>query len=149
LTEDTLTFIPINDELKALGVTKFAKQSNVIDIGFKEGQMVVFDVDPKKVTKTRDNFEKEARRYPDLCKDIIGKVSLILMDSTNNYLQFLLYDKADGLNGKDNGERSQISTLPRNPGALVTMKLVKKYCQDFFLDNLGQPYVAVKIDSLQ
>ena len=36
MTNDTLTFIPINDKLKALGVTKFAKQSNVIDIGFKE-----------------------------------------------------------------------------------------------------------------
>ena len=27
------------------------------------------------------------------------------------------------------------------------MKLAKKCCQDFFLDNLGQPYVAVKIES--
>jgi hypothetical protein len=58
--DDTLTFIPINDKLKALGVTKFAKKSNVIDIGFKGGQMVVFDIDPKKITNTRDNFEKEA-----------------------------------------------------------------------------------------
>jgi hypothetical protein len=147
LTEDTPTSIPINDKLKALGVTKFAKQSNVIDIGFNEGQIVVFDIDSKKVTKTRDNFEKEARRYPDLSKDTIGKVSLILMDSTNNYLQYLLYNKADGLNSKDHRESSQISTLSRNPGAVVTMKLAKKYCQDFFLDNLGQPYVAVKIDS--
>ena len=87
------------------------------------------------------------RRYPDLSKDTIVKVSLILMDSTNNYLHYLLYNKPDGLNGKGHGESFQISTLPRNPGALVTMKLAKKYCQDFFLDNLGQLYVAVKIDS--
>ena len=62
MTDDTLTFIPINDKLKALGVTKFAKKSNVIDIGFKGGQMVIFDIDPKKITNTRDNFEKESRR---------------------------------------------------------------------------------------
>jgi hypothetical protein len=147
LTEDTLTFIPINDKLKALEVTKFAKQSNVIDIGFKEGQMVVFDIDPKKVTNTRDNFEKEARRYHDLSKSTISKVSLVLMDSTNSYLQYLLYNKAaDAPNGKGSREHSQITTLSRNPAAVVTMRLVKKYCQDFFIDNLGQPYAAVKID---
>ena len=84
LTEDTLPSIPINDKLKALGVTKFAKQFNVIDIAFKERQTVVFDIDPKKITKTRDNFEKEARRYPDLSKDTIAKVSLVLMDSVND-----------------------------------------------------------------
>jgi hypothetical protein len=92
LTDDTLKFISINDELKAQGVTKFVKQSNVIDIGFKGGQTVVFDIDPKKITNTRDNFEKEARRFPGLSKSTIGKVSLILMDSTNNYLQYLLYN---------------------------------------------------------
>ncbi len=26
------------------------------------------------------------------------------------------------------------------------MRLAKKYCQDFFIDNLGQPHAAVKID---
>src|SRR5919197_1986719 len=101
MTDDTLTFIPIDDKLKALGVIKFARKSNVIDIGFKGGQMVVFDIDPKKITNTRDNFEKEARRYPGLSKSTISKVSLVLLDSTNNYLQYLLYNKtADAPNGK-------------------------------------------------
>jgi hypothetical protein len=63
MTDDTFTFIEINDKLRALGVTKFVKQSNVIDIGFKGGQTVVFDIDPKKITNTRDNFEKESKRY--------------------------------------------------------------------------------------
>jgi hypothetical protein len=76
MTDDALTFIPINDKLKALGVIKFAKKSNVVDIGFKGGQTVVFDIDPKKVTNTRDNFGKEARRYPGLSKSTISKVSL-------------------------------------------------------------------------
>ena len=60
MTDDSLTFIPITFKLKALGVVRFARKSNVIDIGFKDGQTVVFDIDPKKVTNTRDNFEKEA-----------------------------------------------------------------------------------------
>jgi hypothetical protein len=60
MTDDMFTFIEINDKLRALGVTKFVKQSNVIDIGFKGGQTVVFDIDPKKITNTRDNFEREA-----------------------------------------------------------------------------------------
>ncbi|MGA7900646.1 MAG: hypothetical protein WCA39_17500, partial [Nitrososphaeraceae archaeon] len=147
MTNDTLTFIPINDKLKALGVTKFAKQSNVIDIGFEGGQMVVFDIDPKKITNTRDNFEKEARRYPDLSKSIIGKVSLVLMDSTNNYLQYLLYNKAANVpSSKYDREHSQITTLSHNTAALIAMRLAKKYCHDFFIDSLGQPYAAVEID---
>ena len=110
--------------------------------------MVVFDIDPKKITNTRDNFEKEARRYPDLSKSIISKVSLVLMDSTNNYLQYLLYNKAaDAPNGKGNREHSQISyTLAQLLLQLIAMRLAKKYCHDFFIDNLGQPYAAVKID---
>ena len=43
---------------------------------------------------------------------------------------------------------STIDSLSRNPlsAAVITMRLAKKYCQDFFIDNLGQPYAAVKID---
>ncbi|HEY7079595.1 MAG TPA: DNA polymerase domain-containing protein [Nitrososphaeraceae archaeon] len=146
MTDDTFTFIPINNKLKALGVTKFVKQSNIIDIGFSGGQMVVFDIDPRKVTNTRDNFEEEAKRYPDLSKNIIDKVALVLMDSTNNYLQYLLYKKAvDVPNSKGDREHPQIATLSRNSAAVATLKLAKKYCQDFFIDNLGQPHAAVKI----
>src|SRR6188472_1522336 len=118
MADDTLTFIPINDKLKALGVVRLARKSNVIDIGFKGGQTVVFDIDPKKVTNTRDNFEKEARRFPGLSKSTISKASLVLLDSTNNYLQYLLYSKAaaaDAPNGKGDREHSQITTLSRNP----------------------------------
>ena len=109
--------------------------------------MVVFDIDPKKITNTRDNFEKEARRYPDLSKSIISKVSLVLMDSTNNYLQYLLYNKAANVpSSKGNREHSQITTLSHNTAALIAMRLAKKYCHDFFIDSLGQPYAAVEID---
>lgn len=148
MTDDALTFIPINDKLKALGVIKFAKKSNVIDIGFKRGQMAVFDIDPKKITNTRDNFEKEAKRYPDLSTNTIGKISLVLLDSTNNYLQYLLYSKAAAeiTNGRDNQGHSSFVLTSRNSGAVTTLKLAKKYCQDFFIDNLGQPHAAVKID---
>src|SRR5919204_103929 len=135
MTDDTFAFIEINDKLRALGVTKFVKQSNVIDIGFKGGQTVVFDIDPKKVTNTRDNFEKEAKRYPNLSKNTISKVSLVLLDSTNNYLQYLFYNKAvaDAPDGK--GNTSSIGTiLSRNPAAVVAMRLAKKYCQDLFID---------------
>ena len=72
----------------------------------------------------------------------------MLLDSTNNYLQYLLYSKAaaDGPNGKGDQEHSPITTLSRNPAAVVTMRLAKKYCQDLFIDSLGQPHAAVKID---
>jgi DNA polymerase elongation subunit (family B) len=149
MTDDaTLTFIPINDKLKALGVVRFARKSNVIDIGFKDGQTVVFDIDPKKVTNTRDNFEKEAKRYPGLSKSTISKVSLALLDSTNNYLQYLLYSKAaaDAPDGKGDRQHPSIATLSRNPAAVVSMRLAKRYCQNLFVDNLGQPHAAVKID---
>ena len=147
MTGGAFRFIEINDKLRALGVIKFVKQSNVIDIGFKGGQTVVFDIDPKKITNTRDNFEKEAKRYSNLSKSTISKVSLVLMDPTNNYLQYLFFSKvADSPNGRGDREHPQITTLSRNPAAAVTMRLAKKYCQDFFIDNLGQPHAAVKID---
>ncbi|HJT49028.1 MAG TPA: DNA polymerase domain-containing protein [Nitrososphaeraceae archaeon] len=148
MADDAFTFIEPNDKLRALGVVKFVKQSNVIDIGFKGGQTVVFDIDPKKITNTRDNFEKEAKRYPGLSKSTISKVSLVLLDSTNNYLQYLLYSKAaaNAPDGKGDQQHAHITTLSRNPAAVVAMRLAKKYCQDFFIDNLGQPHAAVKID---
>ena len=136
MIHDRLTFISNNDKLKALGIVKFVRQSNVIDIGFKGGQTVVFDIDPKKITNTRDNFEKESRRYSTLSKSTISKVALILMDSTNNYLQHLLYNKAaDVPNGNGNEKHSLITAFSRNVAAVVTMRLAKKFCHDFFMDT--------------
>jgi hypothetical protein len=131
MTDDTLTFIPIKDKLKALGVIRFARKSNVIDIEFKDGQTVVFDIDTKKVTNTRDNFGKEAKRYPGLPKSTISRVSLVLLDSTNNYLQYLLYNKAaaDILDGKGAMQHSRLS---RNGAAAVATRFAKEHCQDFF-----------------
>ena len=156
MADDSLTIIPINFKLKELGVVRFARKSNVIDIGFKGGQTVVFDIDPKKVTNTRDNFEKEAKRYPGLSKSIISKVSLVLLDSSSNYLQYLLYNKAaaaaasddDTPDGKCNHQNSAITTLSRNSysAAAITMRLANTYCQNFFIDTLGQPHAAVTID---
>jgi hypothetical protein len=71
--KDTLTFIPINNKLKALGVTKFVRQSNIIEIGFRKGQILVFDIDPKKVTKTRENLEIEAKK----CQGLTTKLNQI------------------------------------------------------------------------
>ena len=47
---------------------------------------------------------------------------------------------------------SMIGNIPRlllSPTtllALIAMRLAKKYCHDFFIDSLGQPYAAVEID---
>jgi hypothetical protein len=82
-----------------------------------------------------------------LSKSTISKVSLVLLDSTNNYLQYLLYSKAaNAPDGKSDREHSKITAFSRNPAAVVNMRLPKKYCQDLFIDNLGQPDAAVKID---
>lgn len=146
-SKDTVIFIPVNEQLKSLGVETFVRQSNVINVNFKKGPMVVVQLDPKKLTNTRDAFEKEALRYPDLSKDTVNKVLLFLMDANNGYLQYLLYNKAEELNGKNNKESSQIQ-ISSGKGAAVRLaiKLAKKYCLDFFIDNLGQPHVAVKVN---
>jgi hypothetical protein len=90
---------------------------------------------------------REKLRYPSLSKSTISKVSLVLMDPTDNYLQYLFFSKAaNAPNGKGDREHPQITTMSRNPAAVLTMRLAKKYCQDFFIDNLGQPHAAVKID---
>ncbi len=146
--KDTVTFIPVNEQLKALGVASFVRQSNIINVNFKGGQMVVVQIDPKKLTNTRDAFEKEALRYPGLSKNAVSKVLLFLMDASNGYLQYLLYNKAEELNGKSHKESSQIQILSgKGAAAILAMKLAKQHCQDFFIDNLGQPHAAVKIDN--
>jgi hypothetical protein len=145
--KDTVTFIPVNKQLKALGVASFVRQSNVISVNFKGGQIVVVQIDTKKLTNTRDAFEKEALRYPGLSKNTVSKVLLYLMDASNGYLQYLLYNKAEELNGKSHEESSQIQILSgKRAATILAMKLAKQYCQDFFIDNLGQPHAAVKID---
>lgn len=131
-----------------LGVETFVRQSNVININFKKGPIVVVQLDPKKLTNTRDAFEKEALRYPDLSKETVNKVLLFfLMDASNGYLQYLLYNKTEELNGKNHKESSQVQILSgKRAAALVALKLAKQHCQDYFIDNLGRPYAAVKID---
>jgi DNA polymerase I len=146
-SKDTVVFIPVNEQLKLLGVETFVRQSNVININFKKGPIVVVQIDQKKLTNTRDAFEKEALRYPDLSKDTVNKVLLYLMDASNGYLKYLLYNKAEELNGKNHKESSQIQLLSgKRAAALLALKLAKQHCQDFFIDNLGQPDAAVKID---
>jgi hypothetical protein len=105
-SKDTIICIPLDEQLKALGVETFMRQSNVININFKNGSMVVVQIDPKKLTNTRDAFEKEALRYPDLSKDTVNKVLLFLMDASNGYLQYLLYNKGEELNGDSHKEAS-------------------------------------------
>jgi hypothetical protein len=146
-SKDTVTFIPVNEQLKALGVKTFVRQSNVININFKEGPMVVVQLDPKKLTNTRDAFEKEALRYPNLSKDTVNNVLLFLIDANNGYLQYLLYNKSEELNDESHKESSHIQILSgKGAASRLAIKLAKKHCLDFFVDNLGQPYAAVRIN---
>jgi hypothetical protein len=135
------------EQLKALGVKTFVRQSNVINVNFKEGPMVVVQLDQKRLTNTSDAFEKEALRYPHLSKDIVNNVLLFLMDVNNGYLQYLLYNKSEELNGESHKESSHTQILSsKGSAARLAIKLAKQHCQDFFIDNLGQPHVAVKVD---
>lgn len=105
--------------------------------------MVVVQIDPKKLVNTRDAFEKEASRYPDLPKETVTKVLLFLMNPSNGYLQYLLYNKAEELNSKNHKESSQIQILSgKRAAAGLAMRIVKQHCQDFFIDNLGQPHAT-------
>lgn len=84
--------IPLNDELKSLGITRFVKEKGSrLLLTFndeKVERVVLFDIHPKRFLKTIENF-KMAANFKKIDKMNINKITIILC-TQNEYRNCLL-----------------------------------------------------------
>lgn len=96
--------IPLNDDLKKLGVTEFKKQGqSTLLLLYKnnknsEATAVIFPISKDGPYDTLMNFESSAKSNLD--RATIEKIKVVLVDENNGYLKFLLFDnRIDKANG--------------------------------------------------
>lgn len=83
--------ISINDGLRDLGVTKFVKQRDLVQIIIDRQKVVSFNIHPKEFQQTMDRFRKSAvNGTAGLSKEIVNKMELILVHPDNGYVNYSL-----------------------------------------------------------
>jgi hypothetical protein len=127
--------IDINDELKALGVTKFRKIEAMFQIYFGEDCLLTVDIN-KESLKTLNNLETVAIDA-NLGKERIAKLKTIIADKYPTLLTFK--ETKQESDAKSNEKQKEQSS------AVKAVNLAREFCEDLFLDNLGQPYAAIKV----
>ena len=82
--------ISINDELRDLGVTKFVKQGDLVQIIIDRQKVVSFNIHSKEFQQTMDRFRESALNgTAGLSKEIVNKMELILVHPDNGYVNYL------------------------------------------------------------
>jgi hypothetical protein len=59
-SEDGYIEVPINDKLMDIGVTKFIRQGDLVQIIIDSHKVVSFNIHPKEFQQTMDRFRKSA-----------------------------------------------------------------------------------------
>jgi CBS domain-containing protein len=78
--------VPINDQLKDVGVTKFVRHSDLVQIVLNDNQVIYFNIHPKQLQQTMERFRESARNgTAGLSNDIIDKMERILVNPNNDY----------------------------------------------------------------
>jgi len=129
--------IEINDALSELGVTKFElPSSSILQITIGDYLLTV-DID-KKVQKTLENFEKAAQSI-DFDAGILAKLKHVVAKDYPRYLQLKEESKDKEKDSNKEKDKDQSSS------AVKAVYMAINFCDDLFLDNLGQPYAAIKV----
>jgi hypothetical protein len=95
--------VPLNDDLKRCGITRFMKEYHTLHLTFDNDKVVIFDIYPRGVFKTIENL-KAAAKDEKIDAVTVNKVAVVLLNEQNNYLKFVLNDNAeveDGVNVTD------------------------------------------------
>jgi hypothetical protein len=87
--------LPITDDLKSLGVTRFVKENDTYIITFYTDKTIIFDIHPKGAFKTIENL-KAAAIEEKVDRVTISKVAFVLLLKENDYLRFLLKGNGSG-----------------------------------------------------
>lgn len=132
--------IEINETLKQIGVTRFYKEANVLYLLIgeeKNGKLIAFDIE-KSFMKTLDNLKKSAKDNG-VDSSTSEKLKLELPLNYGKYFKLPEEIKAEE-KPQDNRDKEAVSS------AVLAIHLAKEYSEEFFIDNLGQPYAAIKVD---
>src|SRR4051794_8559378 len=102
----TIVDIPLNDDLRDLGVTQFKKQGRKTLLLLckdknNKGTAVIFSISKDGPYDTLLNFENAAKDK--LQKVAVEAIKVVLLQEDNGYLEFLLYGKLNG-DGENNDD---------------------------------------------
>ncbi|MGI0043490.1 MAG: hypothetical protein ACRD47_07245 [Nitrososphaeraceae archaeon] len=82
--------IPINDNLRNLGVSKFVRQNDLVQIIVGKKKVVYFNIHKNDFRQTMERFRNSALNgTAGLYADIVNRMERILVHPNNNYVQFL------------------------------------------------------------
>jgi hypothetical protein len=96
--------IPPNDPLRDLGVTKFVRHSDLVQIVLSRNRVINFNIHPKQFQLTMGRFRESAiNGTAGLSKEIVSKMERILVHPDNGYIQYLQ------LNNNNNGKQESES----------------------------------------
>jgi hypothetical protein len=104
--------IPINDKLSDLGVTKFVRQDDLIQILIGKNKIVSFNIHPKQFQSTLERFREAAvNGAAGLSKEIISKVEHVLIHPDNGYTTYLQLGNNNDANIDTNNKEQVCSTV--------------------------------------
>jgi hypothetical protein len=91
--------VPISDKLKKLGVNKFVKQGDLLQMIVGRHKVMSFNIHPKQFPQTMERFRKSALNgTAGLSEEIVDKMEHVLVHPDNGYVKYLQ------LNGNGKGE---------------------------------------------
>ena len=100
--------ILINDELRVLGVTKFIRQGDLVQIIVSRHKVVSFNIHPKEFQRTMERFRESAlNSTAGLSKEIVSKMERVLVHPDNSYTQYLQLGNSKGGNESDSKNLNQ------------------------------------------
>jgi hypothetical protein len=100
--------IPINDKLRNLGVTKFVKQGDLVQIIVNRHKVISFNIHPKEFQRTMERFRESAlNSNACLSEKIINKMERVLVHPDNSYTQYLQLGNSKGENKSDSKNLNQ------------------------------------------
>jgi hypothetical protein len=101
--------IPINDKLRNLGVAKFVKQGDLVQIIVSKQKVISFNIHPKEFQRTMERFRKSAlNSTAGLSEKIINKMERVLVHPDNGYVKYL---QLNGNSKAKNNNESDIRNL--------------------------------------
>jgi hypothetical protein len=114
----SLENVPISVKLKKLGVSKFVRRNDLIQIIVGRHKVVYFNIHKKDFQLTMERFRDSALNgTAGLSEETVNKMERILVHPNNDYVQYLQ------LNGNDKGENeTDIENLNRTYATVYTDK---------------------------
>lgn len=138
--KDTITSIPINEKLGRLGVTKFVKQGDLVQIIINRHKVVSFNIHRKDFQQTMDRFRESALNgTAGLSRDTVKDMELLLVHPDNDYVKYL--------QSNDNGNASSESCIENLKVTYATVFADKTSLYEAVIIDSVPFFAKVSIDS--